>query len=123
WLGAGERYRTLAVRLVGSRAERARAEPTAHGALLRVCAQLAVPPRQLVLVGADPGDPLRAAAAHADAELVAFVSPAQAEAFAASGFTLFEGRGLHAGRAAAYDCHGFVCRLPVTEAAGLPRAR
>ncbi|MEQ6897410.1 DUF255 domain-containing protein [Microbacterium sp. KR10-403] len=113
-LGAGDRYRDAAASLVASRAEQALAEPTAHGALLRVAAQLAVPPHQLVVV-AGAETPLVAAARGIPTDVTAFVTTAQARAFAAAGFTLFEGKTAEA----VYDCRDFACRLPVTDVTAL----
>ncbi|QAY58606.1 thioredoxin domain-containing protein [Microbacterium protaetiae] len=111
-LGAGERYRQAAASLVEARAEQAPAEPTAHGALLRVAAQLAVPPHQLVVI-TTAGDALTAAARRIRTDLTAVVTPQQARAFAAAGFALFEGK---IGEVpTVYDCRDFACRLPVTD--------
>ena len=53
--------------------------------------------------------------------MVAVVSPAQASAFAAAGFELFEGKDEVSERA--YDCRAFVCRLPVSDPAAVSAAR
>ncbi|MEE6388286.1 DUF255 domain-containing protein [Microbacterium paraoxydans] len=120
-LGAGDRYRAAAAARVEALASRALAQPFAHGSLLRVAAGLAAAPRQLVVVTEDAGGALAAAARGADADVVAVVTPAQAAAFAASGFELFEGKEATAERA--YDCRAFVCRLPVSDPAAVSRAR
>ncbi|WP_431865750.1 thioredoxin domain-containing protein [Microbacterium paraoxydans] len=120
-LGAGDRYRAAAAERVEALASRALAQPFAHGSLLRVAAGLAAAPRQLVVVTEDPGGALAAAARGADADVVAVVTPAQAAAFAAAGFELFEGKEATAERA--YDCRAFVCRLPVSDPAAVSRAR
>ena len=121
WLGAGDRYREAAVATVSALATPALAQPFAHGTLLRVAAGLVVPPRQLVVVSADRESALAAAARGADAEVVAVVTPAQADAFADAGFELFEGKGSTAERA--YDCRAFVCRLPVSDPAAVSAVR
>ena len=95
--------------------------PFGSGALLRAAAGLARPPRQIVAVTSDPRGPLAAAVRAADADLAAVLSPQQARAFAEAGFTLFEGRDGVDG--VAYDCRGFVCRLPVSDPALVPAAR
>jgi uncharacterized protein len=46
-------------------------------------------------------------------------TPGQAQAFAAAGFELFEGRVQVDGRETAYLCDNFVCQLPVTDADAL----
>lgn len=120
-LGVGDRYRVAAAERVQALASRALAQPFAHGSLLRVAAGLATAPRQLVVVTEDPGGVLAAAARGADADVVAVVTPAQAAAFAAAGFELFEGKEATAERA--YDCRAFVCRLPVSDPAAVSRAR
>ncbi|MFJ6550154.1 thioredoxin domain-containing protein [Microbacterium sp. NPDC091676] len=120
-LGAGDRYRAAAAARVEALASRALAQPFAHGSLLRVAGGLAAAPRQLVVVTEDAGGALAAAARGADADVVAVVTPAQAAAFAASGFELFEGKEATAERA--YDCRAFVCRLPVSDPAAVSRAR
>jgi uncharacterized protein YyaL (SSP411 family) len=122
WLvGAGERCRDLAERVVAAHATDAREQPLAHGALLRVACTLAIPPRQVVVVARDDTDPLVTAARGIPADIIAAVTPEQAAAWAEAGFSLFEGRSLLHGRATAYDCSDFVCRLPVTEADELVR--
>lgn len=123
WLGAGERYLARAEELVGALAGRALAEPAGHGALLRVAADLAAPPRQVVVLAPEGERAMREAARAVSADVVAVVTPAQAEAFAAAGFGLFADRGLQGGRATAYDCRGFVCRLPVTDPGALTPQR
>lgn len=120
-LGAGDRYRAAAAERVEALASRALAQPFAHGSLLRVAAGLATAPRQLVVVTEEPRGALADAARGADADVVAVVTPAQAAAFAAAGFELFEGKEATAERA--YDCRAFVCRLPVSDPAAVSRAR
>ncbi|WP_460774915.1 thioredoxin domain-containing protein [Microbacterium sp. GXF7504] len=123
WMGAGDAYRERAEALVAAHAARALADPAAHGAILRVAAELAVPPRQVVVVAEAGETAMRAAAREVDADLVAVVSSLQARAFSAAGFTLFDGRDVQDGRATAYDCRGFVCRLPVVDPGALASAR
>ncbi|WEG09992.1 DUF255 domain-containing protein [Microbacterium horticulturae] len=129
-LGAGERYREVAASLVSSRAEQALAEPTAHGALLRVAARLAAPPRQIVVVSDGPSA-LVDAARRLPADVTALVTPAQSLLLADAGFTLFDGKtGTPLADSAAsadstvptvYDCRDFSCRLPVTDVEALGR--
>jgi uncharacterized protein YyaL (SSP411 family) len=117
--GAGDRYRVAAERIVRGRITRAVAEPFAHGSLLRVAARLAQAPRQIVVVSPDAADPLARAAFGLPADTVIRVDAAGAESWAQAGFTLLEGRGIPDGRSTAYDCLGFVCRLPVHDPADL----
>jgi uncharacterized protein len=117
-LGAGERYRRVAEDLVRAGAESAITAPLAHGALLEVATGLAAAPRQVVVVG-PPDSALADRARRLRADVVATVTSAQAEAFAASGFALFEGKSTSGGRPTAYDCRAFACRLPVTAPADL----
>ena len=118
-LGAGESYREGAERLVAAHVDAALAQPLAHGALLRVAAQLASPPRQIVVVAADRDDPLVRAASVLDADVVVAVTPAQCGEWSGAGFELFEGKSMQGPRATAYDCRDFACRLPTTDAAAL----
>ncbi|MEZ3159543.1 DUF255 domain-containing protein [Microbacterium sp. BWT-B31] len=118
-LGAGESWRRVAERLVAAHARAALAEPLAHGALLRAASRLVSAPRQVVVVTADPGDRLAAAGRAIRADVVAVVTVEQAADFAREGFELFVGKSLVEGRATAYDCRDFACRLPVTDPADL----
>jgi uncharacterized protein YyaL (SSP411 family) len=119
WLGAGEAYRQRAEELVAQSAGRARVEPAAHGALLRVAADMATPPRQVVVIADAADDPMRRAVRTVRAQVVAVVTAAQAQEFASAGFDLFEGRTLQGGAATAYDCRGFICRLPTNDPGAL----
>jgi uncharacterized protein YyaL (SSP411 family) len=117
-LGAGERYRDAAASLVRGTARIALEQPLAYGALLEIAAMLAAPPRQIVVVG-DAGSALATAARSMRADVVAAVTPEQAQELSEGGFTLFEGKTALGGAATAYDCRGFVCRLPVTDPGAL----
>lgn len=121
WMGAGDRYREVAVTTVRALAERSLAQPFAHGTLLRVAAGLALPPRQVVAVTASPDTALAKAVRNVDAEVVAVVTTEQAGAFADEGFELFEGK--RALTEQVYDCRGFVCRLPTGDPAAVLTAR
>jgi len=118
-LGTGEDHRALATGIVAAHAPAALAQPLAHGALLRVAALLAVPPRQVVVVADDADAPLAAAARGIPAEIVAIVTSAQAMGWTDAGFSLFAGKTSHGGAPTGYDCRAFVCRLPVTDPAAL----
>ena len=122
-LGAGDEHRQAASDLIGQVAARALAEPFGYGATLRVAVGLAQGPRQIVVVTDDRDGALAAAARGADADLAVVVTPEQARAFTDVGFALFDGKGSGTGPEAAYDCRAFVCRLPVSDPAELPRAR
>jgi uncharacterized protein YyaL (SSP411 family) len=113
-LGAGEQYREAAAAGVRATAARALAEPIGFGALLRTAMALRTPPRQLVVVTEDRDAPLVHAAARLRTDVTAVVSPTQADALAAAGFSLFEGKESLGGAPTAYDCRDFACRLPVT---------
>mgnify|MGYP001044238177 CR=1 FL=1 len=119
-LGAGEEYRARASDVVASRAAEALARPLGFGALLAVATGLVAAPRQIVVVAEEADDPLARAAhvaggAGGGADVVAVVSERGAGEFATAGFSLFEAKTLSDGRATAYDCREFVCRLPVTD--------
>ncbi|TQJ31609.1 thioredoxin domain-containing protein [Microbacterium sp. SLBN-146] len=121
-LGAGESYRVFAEECVARHRDAALAQPLAHGTLLRVGAGLAVAPRQIVVVADSADDPLVRTARAVEADVVIAVTSEQAAAWAASGFDLFAGKSTQDGRATAYDCRNFSCRLPVTEPADLDEA-
>ncbi|MFC5500824.1 thioredoxin domain-containing protein [Lysinimonas soli] len=118
-LSGDDAHRRIAEDAIAPALARALDQPSAFGAALAVASRLAGPVRQLVVVADDPADPLAELARLDGPEPTCVVSVAQAEAFAASGFGLFEGRSLRDGRAAAYLCEHFVCRLPVTTPARL----
>ena len=117
--GAGEPYRELAERIVAGRSARALAEPLAHGALLRAAAALAVAPHQVVVIADSADDPLAVAARAIPSDLLAIVTEPQARALAEAGLGLFSRKTALDGRATAYDCRDFACRLPVTDPAAL----
>ncbi|KJL41910.1 thioredoxin domain-containing protein [Microbacterium trichothecenolyticum] len=118
-LGAGDSYRSIAERLVAAHAPAALAQPLAYGALLRVAAGLAEPPRQVVVVTDDAHAALATAARSIRADVVIIVSPEQSLSWAAAGFELLAGKEQRDGRPTAYDCRDFACRLPVTDVAAL----
>ncbi|WP_127475911.1 thioredoxin domain-containing protein [Microbacterium sulfonylureivorans] len=118
-LGGGDELRAVAESIVSRSAAAALAQPLAHGALLRVAATLTTAPRQLVVLASDPAAPLATAARGVRADLVAVVTPSQADAFTAAGFSLFAGKVAVGGIPTAYDCRDFACRLPVTDPADL----
>jgi uncharacterized protein len=105
--------RALAERLIAPALAEAGGRASAYGAALALAARLARPVRQLVVVG-QPASPLADVARRATADVVAVVTAEQARAFAAAGFELFAGRVAVEGRATAYWCEHFACRLPVT---------
>jgi uncharacterized protein YyaL (SSP411 family) len=115
-LTADESYRTAASEALAGVSEAAARQPISLGAALTVMSRLARISRQLVVV--DDGESGIAAVARAQrVGVVVVVTSAQAEAFAAAGFELFEGRVTAPGAATAYLCEDFVCRLPVTTVA------
>lgn len=116
-LGAGERYRAAAEERVRAFAASALQHPFGHGSLLAVAAGLTESPRQVVAVTYDRADALAAASRRVDADVIAIVTPAQAQAFADAGFELFDGKSAVADLV--YDCRAFVCRLPTGDAAAL----
>jgi uncharacterized protein YyaL (SSP411 family) len=118
-LGAAPELRTFAEGIVSAYGSTALAQPIAYGALLRVAARLAVPPRQLVVVTGDRGVPLVRAARGVPCDVLAIVDDAQAASWARAGFELFAQKAAIGGSATAYDCRDFTCRLPVTDAAAL----
>ncbi|MGF6823167.1 uncharacterized protein YyaL (SSP411 family) [Microbacterium sp. ZKA21] len=120
-LGAGERYRAAAEARVRDQGEAALRHPFGRGSLLRVAAGLAESPRQLVVVTSDPTSALAAAARRVDADVIAVVTPAQAQAFEDAGFELFAGKA--AEEDVAYDCRAFVCRLPTSDPSAIPQVR
>lgn len=120
-LGAGDRYRDIAEERVRQHAAAALSHPFGHGSLLAVAAGLVEPPRQVVVVTQDASRPLARAARTLDADVCAVVTPLQAVAFEEAGFALFAGRSAVPERA--YDCRGFVCRLPVADPDELMRSR
>jgi uncharacterized protein YyaL (SSP411 family) len=122
YLLTGDRhYRVAAETALARIAGPAIRQPMAFGGALAVLADLASPVAQLVVVAGDPDAELVSAARtwFRPGGLVAVVSPEQAAEWASAGFELFASRVEVDGRATAYLCSDFVCRLPVTEVSAL----
>jgi uncharacterized protein YyaL (SSP411 family) len=129
------RYRNAAANALAGIADLAPSRPLAFGGALELMRALASPARQLVVVTPDPtadSDPapddafahgLVEAARRESGGVVASVTASQAVAFADAGFDLFADRVPQRGLPTAYFCSDFVCRLPVTDAAGLALER
>jgi uncharacterized protein YyaL (SSP411 family) len=118
-LGGRGELRAVAERIVVANAAGALEQPLAYGAMLRVAAALAQPPRQLVVVAEERSAPLVAAARRLPCDVFAVVTPAQAAEWVRAGFELFVAKSAQDGLATAYDCRDFACRLPVTDPAEL----
>ncbi|WP_167040731.1 DUF255 domain-containing protein [Salinibacterium sp. ZJ454] len=114
-------YRDASRRAMELFAPLALQQPISFGASLSVMTALAADVTQLVVVSDDPGSELASVARRwlPVGGVSSVVTAAQAAAFAAAGFELYEGRTLQGGAAAAYLCRDFVCNLPVTDAAEL----
>ncbi len=110
-LTADRGYRDAAAAAMETVAAAAARYPLSLGSALGVMSRLAAPARHLVIVG--EGEPV-ARARQLNDGVTAIVTHEQANAFAAEGFELFEGRVTTPGVATVYLCEDFVCRLPVT---------
>ena len=89
--------------------------PAGAGQMLSVALVAAAPPRELAIVGPEPGRRLLLEAAHADFLADVFV----AHGDDSGEVPLLAGRDPVDGDAAAYLCRGFVCEAPTTDPAGL----
>ncbi len=96
--------------------------PTSFGSALSNLVALDREPEQLVVVSEHPDAEIASIAHRWQRGVAAVVTERQAQDFEAHGFELFAGRVAFDGRATAYHCHDFVCRLPVTDAGELTRA-
>ena len=107
------RYREASARAVELLAPLAVPRPISFGAALCAASALCQPIEQLVVVSDDPGSTLAdvARSHYRSGSVTAVVTREQAAAFADAEFELFVGRQ----REAAYLCHNFVCRLPLTD--------
>ncbi|PJJ71408.1 hypothetical protein CLV46_0954 [Diaminobutyricimonas aerilata] len=117
-LTADPRYSDAARAAVGAVATQALQSPIAFGATLELATRLAAPLEQLVVVAPEgrADDPVVTTARRMARGVVAVVTPQQAAAWSSAGFELLEGRTARDGRATAYLCRDFVCRLPEVEA-------
>lgn len=120
-LTADPRYREAADRTLAPLAGAATARPVSLGATLEALARLEGAGTALLIVG-PRSQQLEREARAARMDIAAAVTADQAAAFAAGGFSLFEARGSLDGRATAYLCERFVCRLPIQQPAELAAA-
>jgi uncharacterized protein YyaL (SSP411 family) len=116
-----DRYREAARRIIAREAEMLSRHGPAFGRMLSALDRMLAPPVEVAIVG-DPSDPSASDdlvhAAHGR-----FVRNLTVVGHRGSdipgGVPLLEGRGLVGGRAAAYVCSGYRCRLPVVTADAL----
>ena len=113
-------YRSAAVTLVADRARSGVDRPLGHADALGLALALQRPSREVVVVATDPTAMQTVAiGARHPGTVVLSVTPAQASAWAAAGFTLLESRDRL--DPAAYVCHDHVCALPARSADDLTR--
>ena len=114
-------YRSAAVTLVADRTRSGVDRPLGHADALGLALALQRPSREVVVVASehDPMQPV-AIGARRPGTVVLLVTPAQATAWAAAGFTLLESRDQL--DPAVYVCHDRVCALPARSVDDLTRA-
>jgi uncharacterized protein YyaL (SSP411 family) len=120
-LTADPRYSRASVAAMEVLAPVALTRGMSFGAALGVMTRLGAASAQLVVVADDVGADVASVARGWDRAggVGIVVTTAQAEAFAAAGFELFEGRVAQHGEPTAYLCRDFVCRLPLTDPGSL----
>lgn len=119
-LTGDDAHRRLAEAAVRPALPLAASQPISFGAALALAVRLGRPVAQLVVVGPGSGPVAEVARGWGGASRVlAFVTDAQAAAWAAAGFELFEARTSRDGRDTAYLCEHFVCELPLVDAEAL----
>ncbi|MCL4294070.1 MAG: thioredoxin domain-containing protein, partial [Acidimicrobiia bacterium] len=108
-------YRSMATRICAAVKAAMAQQPTGFGRLLGVASALLAPSQEIALVG-EPADPATQALLH---EVRRRYLPYTVLALKRPGeetvLPVFEGRDLVDGKAAAYVCENYACRLPVTE--------
>lgn len=109
------RYRDAALGFLRPLIGDAMLHPLGHGGVLRAVSELSPPPRELVVVGENPGSLGEIATTwQQDGAISLVLSPQQAQSWAKAGYSLLEGRDGGSG-ALAYACEGGVCALPVDD--------
>ena len=111
------RYEDAARAAVAQVATPAQSNPVGYGAMLRLAAELAADPVQLVVVTpvTGGGEALLRAARRVPSTVTCVLDEEAASAFARAGFELFAEKRAQNSRATAYLCRDFVCRLPTSD--------
>jgi len=110
------RYRETATRIIAREAEMLARYGPAFGRMLSVLDRTLAPPVEIAIVGAEGDDGTDALVRAAHGSLVRNLTVAGRRGRASpEGVPLLDGRDPIDGRAAAYVCSGYACRLPVTD--------
>ena len=110
-----DRYRTAAERAIAPLGSLLERHPTAFAQWLSALAAAHAPSTEVAVVGEPASDDGRALVARLDLGYHPFRVQAASAAPASSAIALLHDRVAIDGRATAYVCHRFACRLPVTE--------
>jgi uncharacterized protein YyaL (SSP411 family) len=112
-------YREFAQAMVAPHASDAIANPLGYGGILRVLSELASPRREVIVIAEGASELVGTMKRwRSEGAISVVLNSEQAAAFAAAGFSLFEGR-VDGSTPTAYVCEAGVCRLPVTTATEL----
>jgi uncharacterized protein YyaL (SSP411 family) len=118
-LTGSSHYREFAQAMVAPHAADAMANPLGYGGILRVLSELACPRREVIVIAEGASELVGTMKRwRSEGAISVVLNSEQAAAFAAAGFSLFEGR-VDGSTPTAYVCEAGVCRLPVTTAAEL----
>jgi hypothetical protein len=110
-----DRYRVAAERAIGTLGPLLERHPTAFAQWLCALAVAHAPSTEVAIVGEAESVALRALVVAVDRGYHPFRVQASSATPAASSVPLLSGRFALDGRPTAFVCHGFACRLPVTE--------
>ena len=110
-----DRYRVAAERAIGTLGPLLERHPTAFAQWLCALAVAHAPSTEVAIVGEAESAALRALVVAVDRGYHPFRVQASSATPAASSVPLLSGRFALDGRPTAFVCHGFACRLPVTE--------
>ena len=114
-LTGDDRYRTAAERALATLGPLPERHPTAFAQWLSALAAAHAPSTEVAIVGEPASDEARSLVAALDRGYHPFRVQAASATPETSAVPLLHDRAALGGRPTAYVCHGFACRLPVTE--------